>query len=199
MSIFTGVLSDILAVPGGLVLGFGGESLQWQPLNLFLKAQDIPVSTLPLPLSIIGVSSGVGKGLPLSTYGKSYGKSLNLFVPCDMSSSQRNMNMYVSGATDSTSGTLSLHTVSLLSDAMSSSLPLFVDAPIFASSLNLILWRTATERGVLPLTITGYASEATANCVLYLMGPVGIDGSVSLVTSGIGAATNSLPMISEGY
>jgi hypothetical protein len=199
MSTFTGILSDILAVPGGLVLGFGGESLNWQPLNLFIKAQDIPISSTQLPLLTVGVSSGVGKGLPLITSGKSYGKNLNLFIPCDKSSSQRNMNMYVCGATDSASGSLSLHTVSLLSDAMSGSLPLFVDAPIFSSSLNLILWRTATERGTLPLTIAGYASEATASCVLYLMGPVGIDGSVYLVTSGIGAASSSLPMISEGF
>ena len=199
MSVFTGTLADILATPGGLVLGFGGESLGWQPLNLFLKVREPDSQTGSLSLHTLGVTSGVAKALPLIVTGQPYGKTLNLFIQCTISPSQRNMNLFVQGGGEILSGSLPLHTVRTAEDLMGDSLPLFLAGPVFASSLNLVIWRTEGQNNSLPLVVSGYALEATGSCVPYLEGPRGLDGFVTLVTAGTGASNNALPLISEGY
>lgn len=199
MSVFTGTLGEILAAPGGLVLGFGGESLEYQTLNLFLKAQEPDAQTGSLPLHTIGISSGVGKGLPFVIAGQPYGAKLNLFLPCTISPSRRNMNLFVQGGGETLGGALPLHTVRTAEDLVGDSLPLFLQGAVFTSSLNLVIWRTSGLSGPLPLTVSGYALEATGSCVLYLEGPQGLDGSVTFVTAGAGVDTNALPLISEGF
>jgi|APGre2960657404_1045060.scaffolds.fasta_scaffold75893_2 hypothetical protein len=199
MSVFTGTLSEILAAPGGIVLGFGGESLSWQPLNLFLKVQEPDAQEGYLPLHTLGVTSGVAKVLPLVVTGKVYGATLNLYIECTISPSQRNMNLFVEGGGERLSGSLPLHTVRTAEDLMGSSLSLFLAGEVFTSSLNLVIWRTEGQAASLPLTVSGYALEATGSCVLYLEGPLGLNEFVTLVTAGTGATTSALPLISEGF
>lgn len=199
MSIFTGTPSEILAVPGGIVLGFGGESLDYQPLNLFLKVQEPDAQNGSLTLHTIGISSGLGKGLTLFIGGQPYGKALNLFISSTLSPSQRNMNLFVEGGGQILSGSMPLYSIRTAEEILGDSLPLYIEAPLFASSLNLILWRVDGLSNALPLIVSGYALEATGSCVLYLEGPVGVDGSVVLVTAGAGVSSNALPLITEGY
>jgi hypothetical protein len=199
MSVFIGTLSEILAAPGGIVLGFGGESLSWQPLNLFLKVQEPDAQEGYLPLHTLGVTSGVAKVLPLVVTGKVYGATLNLYIECTISPSQRNMNLFVEGGGERLSGSLPLHTVRTAEDLMGSSLSLFLAGEVFTSSLNLVIWRTEGQAASLPLTVSGYALEATGSCVLYLEGPLGLNEFVTLVTAGTGATTSALPLISEGF
>lgn len=199
MSVFTGTLSEILAVPGGIVLGFGGESLDWQPLNLFLKVREPDSQDGYLPLHTLGVTSGVAKVLPLTVTGQPYGAKLNLYLACTISPSQRNMNLFVEGGGERLSGSLPLHTVRTAEDLIGNSLSLFLAGAVFTSSLNLVIWRTEGQSASLPLTVSGYALEATGSCVLYLEGPLGLNGFVTLVTAGAGAVANSLPLISEGF
>ena len=198
--IFTGRLSDILATPGGLVLGYGGNpDLTWQPLNLFLKGEEIPTKNASLPLLTVGVNFGTAKALPLYISGRNLTKSLNLYIFCNLSSSQRNMNLFVEGGFNKTSGSMDLSVTNLSADIIGESLPLTIEAPTFGKGLNLLVWRTPEEFSTLPLTITGYAQEATGSCVLYLAGPIGIEGSLDMVTAGTGTFGNAVDLITEGY
>lgn len=198
--IFTGRLSDVLATPGGLVLGYGGNpDLTWQPLNLFLKGEEIPTKNASLPLLTVGVNFGTAKALPLYISGRNLTKSLNLYIFCNLSSSQRNMNLFVEGGFNKTSGSMDLSVTNLSADIIGESLPLTIEAPTFGKGLNLLVWRTPEEFSTLPLTITGYAQEATGSCVLYLAGPIGIEGSLDMVTAGTGVNINSVDLITDGY
>jgi hypothetical protein len=199
MSVFTGRLGDILATPGGLVLGFGGESLSWEPLNLFLKVAEIPSGGDSLPLHTLGVFSGVANTLPLIISGKTYGKGLNLYILCNKSDIQQNMNLFVEGANKNLSSSLPLLTVNSATELVENALPLILEAPVFGTGLNLVVWRTPESFSTLPLTITGYAQEASAGCVLYLVGPVGSTGSLDMITAGTGVDTNSVDLITHGY
>lgn len=199
MSVFTGRLGDILATPGGLVLGFGGESLSWEPLNLFLKVAEIPAGGSALPLHTVGTNYGVAKGLPLIISGKIYGQGLNLYIFCNKSDSQQNMNLFVEGANNTVSNSLPLIITNNATEIVSESLPLILEAPVFGTGLNLVVWRTPESFSTLPLTITGYAQEASAGCVLYLVGPVGSTGSLDMITAGTGVDTNSVDLITHGY
>ena len=107
--------------------------------------------------------------------------------------------LFVEGGGEVLSGSLPLHTVRTAENLMGDSLPLFLAGPVFTSSLNLVIWRTEGQTAALPLVVSGYALEATGSCVLYLEGPRGLDGFVTLVTAGTGATNNALPLISEGY
>lgn len=198
MSVFTGRLGDILATPGGLVLGFGGESLSWEPLNLFLKVAEIPSGGDSLPLHTLGVFSGVANTLPLVVSGKAYGKGLNLYILCNKSDSQQNMNLFVEGANKNLSGSLPLLTVNSATELVENALPLILEAPVFGTGLNLVVWRTPETFSTLPLTIIGYAQEATAGCVLYLAGPAGSSGSLAMITAGTGVGTGSLDLTIGG-
>ncbi len=200
MAIFTGRLGDVLAAPGGLVLGYSGEAnLTWQPLNLFLKVDEIPTKSVALPLLTVGVFQGAAKALPLYVSGKNLTKSLNLYIFCNLSSSQRNMNLFVEGGYKKISGGVDLFITNDAADLVDGSLPLTVDGPTFGKGLNLVVWRTPEEYSTLPLTITGYAQEASGSCVLYLAGPVGLDGSLDMVTAGTGVNINSVDLITDGY
>lgn len=197
--IFTGRLGDVLATPGGLVLGFGGESLTWEPFNLFLKGPEIPAGGNSLPLHTLGVNVGVAKGLPLIISGKIYGQGINLYIFCNIADSQQNMNLFVEGANQTTSNSMPLLVVNNSTEVVSESLPLTIEAPVFGAGLNLVVWRTPETSSVLPLTVTGYAQEATGGCVLYLVGPVGSTGSLDMITAGTGVGISSVDLITEGY
>lgn len=200
MAIFTGRLGDVLAAPGGLVLGYGGDpDLTFQSLNLFLKGAEIPSKNASLPLLTVGVNQGVAKPLPLFISGKNLTKSLNLYIFCDQSSSQRNMNLFVEGGYKNKSGSVDLFITNNATEIVSNSLPLTIEAPVFGKGLNLLVWRTPEEYSTLPLTITGFAQQATGSCVLYLAGPVGIEGSLDMVTKGTGTLGQSVDLITEGY
>jgi hypothetical protein len=195
--IFTGRLGDILATPGGLVLGFGGESLAWEPFNLFLKAEEIPTGGNSLPLHTVGVDLGVAKGLPLIISGRQYGQSINLYIFCNIDYSQQNMNLFVEGANQTTSNSLPLITTNNATEVVGDSLPLTIEAPVFGAGLNLVVWRTPETSSVLPLTVTGYAQEATGGCVLYLVGPIGSTGSLDMITAGTGTFNQGLDLVVE--
>ena len=197
--IFTGRLGDVLAAPGGLVLGFGGESLTWEPFNLFLKAPEIPAGGSSLPLHTVGVNYGTAKGLPLVISGKIYGQGINLYIFCDIADSQQNMNLFVEGANQTVSNSLPLLTANNATEIVSDSLPLTIEAPVFGAGLNLVVWRTPETSSVLPLIVTGYAQEATGGCVLYLVGPIGSTGSLDMITAGTGVGINSVDLITDGY
>lgn len=200
MAIFTGRLGDVLAAPGGLVLGYSGEAdLTFQPLNLFLKGQEMPTKNGSLPLVTVGVGEGVAKALPLHISGQVNSKSLNLYIFCNKSDSQRNMNLFVEGGYNKQSSSVDLFITNNSTELVSNSLPLTLEAPVFGKGLNMVVWRTPETYSTLPLNITGFAQEATGSCVLYLAGPVGIDGSLDMVTKGTGTLGQSVDLITEGY
>lgn len=200
MTIFSGRLGDVLATPGGLVLGYGGEpSLPFQTLNLFLKGAEAPSKNGRLPLLTVGVDQGVAKSLPLFISGKTLTKSLNLYIFCNQSSSQRNMNLFVEGGHKKTSGSVDLFVTNNATEVVSGSLPLTMTGPTFGKGLNLLVWRTPEQYSTLPLTITGFAQEATGSCVLYLAGPAGLGGSLDMVAKGTGTLGQSVDLITEGY
>jgi hypothetical protein len=109
------------------------------------------------------------------------------------------MNLFVEGANQTVSNSLPLLTANNATEIVSDSLPLTIEAPVFGAGLNLVVWRTPETSSVLPLTVTGYAQEATGGCVLYLVGPIGSTGSLDMITAGTGVGTNSVDLITDGY